>query len=308
MTRVLVTGATGLIGRAVVPLLRDAGCDVVTTSRSAGGENHLPANLAERPEVDRLLREARPQALLHLAGGPAPDAASLVRNNVDATSTLLQALLAAREVPLQRLIVTGSAAEYGAGQGAPIPENAPAAPVTDYGRAKLAQRMIVQAMAQQVARITVLARPFNVVAADMSAATPLGNLRRQLARAGEGGRVAVSCGRLDLVRDFLSIRSIAEALVALLDLENPPAAINLCSGRPTLMSELFEVVAQQSGRVVSFVPDEQLARLPAASSVIGDPRLAQTLGLVAPQTVDELASTLLEGLPADAEPAEATAG
>lgn len=298
MTRVLVTGATGLIGRAVVPALRQAGYDVITSSRSAiCGSDHITADLADRSQADALLRVADPQVLLHLAGGPASSPSDLIRSNVDITSTLLQAL-ASREAPLQRLVVVGSAAEYGEGQGRPLREDDPATPVSSYGRAKLAQRLLVEVMSEHVAGSTVLARPFNVVAPDLPASTPLGNLRRQLASTGESGRVHVSCGRLDLLRDFLSVSSVAEGLVQLVGVLAPPAVVNLCSGRATLMSDLFEAVAQRSGRQVTFVQDEALARLPAAASVVGDAGLAGKLGLIRAESVHELASVLLEGIPA----------
>lgn len=296
MIRVLVTGATGVIGRAAVPILLASGHEVTTTSRrSSGGRGHVVADLTDRGQVDQLLRRSDPQAVLHLAGGAAPSAAALVRTNLDATSTLLHAL-AARPEPLRRLVVTGSAAEYGEGDGSPIREDHPAAPVGAYGRVKLAQRLLVQLMAQDVASSTVLARPFNVVSPGLAATTPLGNLRRQLALVEEGARVEVACGRLDLVRDFLSVTAVAQALVGLLTLKGAPGAINLCSGRATVLGDLFDSVARLSGRRAVFVVDETLGKLPAAASVVGDPRLVTSLGLVEPEAVDVLAAALLEGL------------
>lgn len=296
MIRVLVTGSSGLIGRAVVPMLRAAGHEVATTSRrTCSTEGHVSADLADRAHVDQLLDATEPEAVLHLAGGPTPGAAALVRNNVDATSTLMQAL-AARSAPVHRLVVTGSAAEYGEGDGTPIHEDHPAAPVSGYGRAKLAQRLLVQLMAADVASTTVLARPFNVVSPELPESTPLGNLRRQLARVDENAHVEVSCGRLDVVRDFLSVTAVARALTELLTVEDPPPAINLCSGRPTVLGDLFESVARRSGRRVTFVADETLGKLSAAASVVGDARLVASLGLVEPETVGMLAATLLEGL------------
>lgn len=285
-----------MIGRAVVPVLREAGHQVTTTSRHAvPGGQHVAADLAVRAQVDLLLEESEPEVVLHLAGGPAPDATAILRNNVDATSTLLQALAARRE-PLRRLVVTGSAAEYGEGDGSPIREDHPAAPVGAYGRVKLAQRLLVQLMAADVASSTVLARPFNVVSPALAATTPLGNLRRQLALVEENDHVEVSCGRLDLVRDFLSVNAVARALAELVTLEGPPPEINLCSGRATILGELFASVARLSGRRVTFVTDEALGTLPAATSVVGDARLAAHLELVEPEGVEALAATLLAGL------------
>src|SRR3954462_4621974 len=67
--RVLVTGATGFIGRATVPLLRERGFDVYTVGTSP------PAGAPERHEVldllsggsGELMQRIRPTHLLHLA-------------------------------------------------------------------------------------------------------------------------------------------------------------------------------------------------------------------------------------------------
>lgn len=72
--RVLVAGATGVIGRALVPLLASVGHDVIGLSRSAGrstfleqaGARAVVADALDAAALDRAVREAAPDAVVHL--------------------------------------------------------------------------------------------------------------------------------------------------------------------------------------------------------------------------------------------------
>ncbi|MFF1482145.1 NAD-dependent epimerase/dehydratase family protein [Streptomyces sp. NPDC058301] len=72
--RVLVAGATGVIGRALVPLLTSVGHDVIGLSRSTGrsaflegaGARTVVADALDAAALDRAVREAAPDAVVHL--------------------------------------------------------------------------------------------------------------------------------------------------------------------------------------------------------------------------------------------------
>lgn len=293
MTRVLVTGATGLIGRTLVPALRVAGHIVHTTARSGlPGGYHEPADLSDPQQVAALLDKVRPDVITHLAGGPAADRLALLRGNVHTTSTLLQGL-ARTGRKLDLLVVTGSAAEYGEGDGEPLSEDVAPSPLTPYGQAKHAQHQVVQLMAPAVARRSVHVRPFNVLAPDLPASSALGNLRRQLLAGDAAVATEVVCGRLDILRDFVPIEDVASVLVGVLALVDPPDVLNACSGSSVLLADLAQEVIRQSGRSARLVPDPALVDLPAARQVVGDPARLMACGLHRPVDLARLAAVLL---------------
>lgn len=292
MSRVLVTGATGLIGRALVPALHVARHVVHTTARSGlPGDYHQPADLGDPQQVAQLLDKVRPDVIAHLAGGPAADRPALLRGNVHTTSTLLQGL-ADTGRKLDLLVVIGSAAEYGEG-GGPLSEGVAPIPLTPYGQAKHAQHQVVQLMAPAVAERTVYVRLFNVVAPDLPASSPLGNIRRQLLAGDRTSATEVVCGRLDIYRDFIPIEDVAAVLVGVLALEELPDVLNACSGSSVLLEDLVHEVVKQSGRSVRLVPDPALLDLPAAREVVGDPSRLMAYGLHRPVDVARLAAVLL---------------
>ncbi|MBO3096404.1 NAD-dependent epimerase/dehydratase family protein [Cellulomonas dongxiuzhuiae] len=92
--RVLVTGASGLLGRTTAAHVRDAGHDVRTFQRrpsGVDGVHDVLGSVTDPDDVDRAVRGV--DALVHLAAKVSltGDAADFRRVNVDGTRTLLDA-------------------------------------------------------------------------------------------------------------------------------------------------------------------------------------------------------------------------
>lgn len=273
MSRLLVTGATGVLGRRVVQRLRAAGHDVVATARSAA-DGVVPADLSSSAQAHRLVVESQPEVVVHLAGGQAPSP-QVYAANIVPTVHLLDALRAA--APDARVLVTGSAAEYGEGAGTPIAETALCRPVNDYGRAKLAQTSTARAMADAWRLQLLVVRPFNVVAGEMPASSPLGNVRRQLL-AGQGRRRTVVCGRTDVRRDFVAADDVAAVVAGLAEQWPQAPVLNLCSGHGVTLGEVLAGLARALEVEVDVVHDPDLTALPAPDSVVGDPARLLAVG------------------------------
>ena len=58
--RVLVTGASGFVGRNLTPLLRETGCELITPTRRE-------YDLLEQQDVRRLFADTKPEIVFHLA-------------------------------------------------------------------------------------------------------------------------------------------------------------------------------------------------------------------------------------------------
>jgi uncharacterized protein YbjT (DUF2867 family) len=107
---VLVTGGTGTLGRLVVPLLRDAGCDVRVLSRhshqSKDGIEFVTGDLATGEGIDAAVQGA--QIIVHLAGSNKGDEHT-TRNLVQAASRAeVQHLVYISVVGTDRVPVTGA--------------------------------------------------------------------------------------------------------------------------------------------------------------------------------------------------------
>jgi UDP-glucose 4-epimerase len=143
---ILLTGASGRIGRRVVPLLLEAGYRVrVTMRRPKSAEkwlNQVEVVQGELPGRDWVeAAVAGTDAVIHLAGmmPPAGDD-EVFRTNIEGTYNILQAILSMERKP--RLLFASSDATYSTGwslsaYSAPILENAEQHPSVFYGLSKV---------------------------------------------------------------------------------------------------------------------------------------------------------------------------
>jgi UDP-glucose 4-epimerase len=134
--RVLLTGASGLIGSQVLPLLREA--DVVAPSRSPrsdeDGLQWLTCDLTEPRSAFEIVASVRPEVVIHLAGAVRGDRSleavtPTLGANLVATVGLLEA---ATKVGTRRIVLSGSLLEEPAAGGAT------AVPSSPYGASRWA--------------------------------------------------------------------------------------------------------------------------------------------------------------------------
>lgn len=295
MRPVLVTGAGGFVGRAVCARLVAEGATVVSLGRSAPemrGVDHLAGDIrdgaAARAVVDRL----RPRAVLALASAPPPAA-----DEVHATVTLgaaLALLAAARSVEGCRFVGIGSAAEYGAAEtDAPIGEDALRLPVSAYG---LAKARLMDAIAEAASRggDAVGLRLFAAIGPDMPAHSLLGSVVRQLR---DPDRTMVETGALDGWRDYLPVATAARLTVALaLAPAQPPAWINVGSGRATALRDLVAATLRLSGRAVEC---REVGETAPGRRIVADIARLASLGHVAETASAEALAALALGIGAD---------
>lgn len=281
---VVVTGAAGFVGRAVVAELLRAGRQVVAIDRRSmpvlddapgAAPLVLTADLLHRDAlVDAALDTA--EAVIHLAGCPgvrdsAPDVAHRRgRDNVAATARVLGSV-----PPRTPLVVASSSSVYGGSHGRPSRETDALAPRGGYARSKVAVEQLCAARAQAGGRVTVV-RPFTVVGEHQR---PDMALARWLAAADSGEPLHVF-GSLARTRDFTDVRDLARALALLADgREVPGGVVNLGTGRPHSLAELIEAVSQVTARPLDTRVTPAAAVEPA--DTWADPALAeQVVGFV----------------------------
>lgn len=148
---VLVTGATGAVGRSVTRMLADAGAQVHVLARRPApvdgasvthvGDITQPSGLAAALQgCDAVVHLA---ALLHITTPTAALDAEYRRVNDEATAALVDA---SRAAGVSRLVYASTIAVYGPqASGTVLDEQAPCRPDTTYGRTKLAGEQHVRA-------------------------------------------------------------------------------------------------------------------------------------------------------------------
>jgi UDP-glucose 4-epimerase len=148
MTRILVTGGAGYVGSVSVEAFLAAGHDVVVLDDlSTGHRGAVPAgarlevgDYGDQAATTRLLLDAQTEVILHcaarsLVGESLQDPARYFRDNVSGGIALLEA---ARDVGVNRFVLSSTAAVYGVPRATPISEDAELRPINPYGESKRA--------------------------------------------------------------------------------------------------------------------------------------------------------------------------
>jgi nucleoside-diphosphate-sugar epimerase len=255
--RVLVTGATGLIGRHLAEPLARRGYEVVALGRSGGD---LTGDLLADPEG--VAERAGATHLVHLAWHDAPTARMTAPENLDWAVASLRLLRAFAARGGKRAVMVGSCAEYdwtGVGR---LAEDAPLKPATPYGAAKAGTGLAALGLAKSLGLTLVWARPFFVFGPGEPKGRLFGDILKGLT-AGE----TVDCTDGLQRRDFLHAADVAGALCHLLasDAEGP---VNIGSGKAVEVREMIGILARALGR-------EQLIRLGARPRPLDDPPLIE---------------------------------
>src|SRR5262245_38001157 len=111
--KILVTGARSFTATHLLPLLEGRG-DVVGTDLDGPhreGLRFLPADITQSGAVVDVVREAKPELILHLAGVSRADPDRCLAVNLEGTRNVFRALNVLAHAP--RVLIVSSAAVYG---------------------------------------------------------------------------------------------------------------------------------------------------------------------------------------------------
>lgn len=261
--RILLTGASGFIGRQTLASLVSMHADIHVVSRRPpavdGGFTWHKADLLTPDAAQAVMKAARPSCVLHLAwcvehGKFWTDAA-----NLDWVGATLRLAAAAAEGGVTRFVGAGTCYEYDWPESGDCDEQSTAlAPHTLYDATKDATRRALQAFFQQSGIGFAWARIFFLYGAH----EPPGRLVPSIARALAAAEPAL-CSHGLAVRDFMDVRDGGRALAAL-TLSDVQGAVNIGTGMGISIAEIAAMMGVLAGR-----PD--LLRLGALRDRPGEP-------------------------------------
>jgi nucleoside-diphosphate-sugar epimerase len=230
--------------------------------------------------------DVAPEVLLHLAWYVEPGRFWTAPDNVRWVEASLAMLRAFAGTHGRRAVVAGTSAEYdwrSAGERC-HEQRTPLRPVTLYGAAKHALRVVAERYAEQEGFELAWGRIFFVY----GPGEPDGRLVPSVGKALLTGE-PVPTTRGDQIRDFMHVQDVAAAFATLAD-SGVTGAVNVASGEPVAVKEVVNGLAEAAGRPdlprPGALPDREgdPPRLVADVSRLRDevgfaPRIALTEGL-----------------------------
>jgi nucleoside-diphosphate-sugar epimerase len=244
--RLLVTGASGLIGRHVVERAAEQKIAVVVSARRrppvlADGIEFAAADLSNESEAAALVRTVQPTHIIHAAWEtrqPTYWEDPINLQWVAATQRMAQAFA---ESGGQRFVQVGSCAEYDWSHGHCDEESTPTAPTTLYGKSKVAAFQAVRTAGQGRFQ-AVEARIFMVYGPGENPERFIPTICRNHAA---GTVPSLSSGTQ--LRDWLYVKDAARALLTLAEAEAPADVVNIGAGEAVSLDQVATVLARLAG-------------------------------------------------------------
>ncbi len=266
MRKVLLTGASGFIGRHCLEPLVRRGFEVHAVSskeqrnfsRKKVQWHHADLHNAEH--VLRIMVEVKPEYLLHLAWDVTPGFYWSSLENLRWVRTSLGLLQAFIDSGGSRVVMAGSCAEYDWEYGYCKETLTPLNPVTLYGVCKNALHNMAGTASIEAGLSSAWGRLFFLYGPGEHPDRLIPAVITSLLMGEE-----VLCTHGEQVRDYMYVKDAADAFCALLDSE-VSGPVNIASGRPVILKDLIGRAAQLAGR-------PELVRLDALSAAADDPPL-----------------------------------
>jgi GDP-4-dehydro-6-deoxy-D-mannose reductase len=162
----------------------------------------------------------------------------------------------------------------------PVTEERAPAPRNPYASSKVSAEVLCRQWSITRPLDVVIARPFNHTGAGQRPDFVLPSLARELARIRRrGGPATLQAGDLGVTRDFLDVRDVVAAYIALLDKGVAGEIYNVCSGREVLLKDALALLMQVAGVEAEVATDASRLRPAEQRRMCGSARkLTETTG------------------------------
>lgn len=240
--RVLVTGATGFVGRHFVSELLNRNHDVSVLVRSEQQLRQLSwkekvdvvrGDISNEPSID-WTRINESHILAHLAWPDLKDFRDLAHfeNHAFSAYRFIKRVI---EMGCKRVLVTGTCLEYGMREGR-LEEALPACPTLSYPLGKDILRRSLEQLAHTDKFDLHWARLFYMYGPGQNPRS----LLAQLDTAIDGNETVFNMSGGEQLRDYLAVEEVARYLAILTEATTHVGIVNICSGKPVSVRKLVE--------------------------------------------------------------------
>ncbi|MFH2020867.1 MAG: GDP-mannose 4,6-dehydratase [archaeon] len=294
--RALVIGADGFVGPYLISELLKSGYDVIGTYlKSKPGLNITlrKLDILNKIELTKTINELNPDVIFNLA------AISSVKMSFDMPDMTMQVNYEGTKNILDfakksKIILIGSAEEYGNPLSIPIKEEHLLNPKNPYGKSKkIAEEAGIQT-SKEGGKVIIL-RSFNHIGAGQTTDFAVSSFAKQISDIEKGKSDCIKVGNLDAIRDFTDVRDIAIAYVLASEKCKYGVPYNICSGKGYRISDLLGKLCKMSLSNIKIEQDPDRMRPSDIPVFVGDnSRFSKLSGWEPKISIDDSLKTILD--------------
>jgi len=276
MKKILILGASGFSGKHLISHLNSQlpgvyeihSVDIIIHPSIESTTLFHQVDVKDKGELAKIIDSVRPEFIINLIGTfNSKNWEDYYAVNVLITKNLLDAVISL-SLKESRILLIGSAAEYGYPKTNPIFENDELRPVNHYGLSKVMQTQLALYYADIHGVNIFIARTFNVTGEGISTALSIGSFAKQIMSAKNNDTIVV--GNLETERDFLPIEEVVSRYLFLLENGESGTIYNICSGKPKKMIDVVEKMIKESGKTLELIVDSSRFKENDVQSIFGD--------------------------------------
>lgn len=308
MKRVLITGASGFVGRHLANLLIKKGYEVAGTysvhrpSRLSAIKKcrYLRLDLLNERSIASVLKKEAPDYVFHLAAQSIPrlswqNPELFINVNTAGSIRLFQAILKTKTA--SRILLVSTNLVYGDTfrKKRQIRENDVSLPLNPYAMSKALAELAAMNFVAQHGLDIVIARPFNHLGVGQNPTLVFSDWCRQIAAAEKGDQPPYLCvGNLDSYRDFLHVEDVVRAYELLMRKGKAGEAYNINSGSVVLLEDCVNYLIRSAKVPLKLKVEAKRLRRDDPPYISGSTRKIRALGWRPRRSAFEALSELLD--------------
>lgn len=291
MSKVLLTGASGFIGRYLRRQLLDNGYEVVGLANRKLDAGLVRCDLLDRASISHIVKEVDPQIIIHsaaLSSVTSGEPIDYYKANVVASDNLFRAvqLLEGK----RRIVFISTAGVYGNQTETCLTEDLCPLPVSHYGLSKFVCERMLHTMADSH-DISIL-RPFNVIGDGQDESFIVPKLVKHFVAQAD----SIELGNIHTKRDYISVDLCVKTISAILELPQSFGKVfNICSGMGASVNDLLQILTRLTGQKIRIETTQSLMRRNEIMTLIGSTRRLHAL-IPPDKLAEDLESSILKML------------
>ncbi len=276
MKRVLITGATGFVGKYLIDHLVEIGnSEIFGTSYVDSDLSQFSkqknvkikkVDLTSFDQTKNLIDDIKPDQIYHLAALTSPadsftDGTRVILSNIGIQMNLLNAVRGSK-LDKTRVLIVSSGEVYGMVDQSdlPINEETKMRPANPYAVSKIAQDYLALQYHLSYKMNIVRIRPFNHTGPGQTDTFVVPAFARQIAEIEKGQKdPVIKVGSLDAKRDFSDVRDVVRGYVLLMEKGESGEVYNLGSGKSLKIQSILDTLLSFSD--IKIIVEKDPARM-----------------------------------------------